>query len=39
MDLESNKNYYWYVQATDSFGGATKSDIWGFTTGEGSNGD
>ncbi len=37
--LESNKNYYWYVGVADAFGGATESDIWGFTTGEGSNGD
>ena len=26
--LEKNKNYYWYVQVADAFGGATESDIW-----------
>lgn len=33
--LDPNREYFWYVQVTDDFGGSTRSPIWSFETVDG----
>ncbi|QKY68669.1 lamin tail domain-containing protein [Lentibacillus sp. CBA3610] len=33
--LDPESEYFWYTQASDAYGGSTRSDIWNFTTVDG----
>ncbi|WP_200416006.1 lamin tail domain-containing protein [Virgibacillus salexigens] len=35
QNLDPNHEYFWYVEATDKYGGTTRSDIWSFLTEDG----
>ncbi|MFP3360501.1 metallophosphoesterase, partial [Planococcus sp. SIMBA_143] len=34
-ELNPNSEYFWYVEATDQYGGKKRSDIWRFLTVDG----